>query len=193
MRDFFNLYQDHSSSPLNPESTRNDLSRGSAGHRTGSSMGRLYLSWNNAEKSRQTAWLCDGTGQVLMGCKTSLVSLANVVIDNQLALDYLLAEEDRVYTVTIIYFIEFLLLSSSYQFGVLCLFSLKIRIWQHLSFSSLSENIITHKNNDLGHNFLLICFKKPSFGNFEILPRFTFSPVTFLVCLFLISWVFLLH
>ena len=63
-----------------------------------------------------------------MGCKTSLVSLANVVIDNQLALDYLLAEEERVYTVTIIYFIEFLLLSSSYQFGVLCLFSLKIRI-----------------------------------------------------------------
>ena len=45
---------------------------------------------------RQLGYVIEQMGQALVGLKTSLVSLANVVPDNQLALDYLLAEQGGV-------------------------------------------------------------------------------------------------
>ena len=50
--------------------------------------------------TRQLGYMMEQTGQALRGHKTSLLSLANVVLDSRLTLDYLLAEQGGVCTIT---------------------------------------------------------------------------------------------
>ena len=79
---------------------------------------------------------------------------------------------------TIIYFIEFFAAISFLPAWISLSLPSQSKVLRASFISSLSEDIITYMKNGFGHIFLLISFKKTSFVNFLILPRFTFLPVT---------------